>query len=447
MATNRSTEYIAIYPASPIPMSGVNLKVNLEVFRNSLVESFKKVLNEEKRFLLIRVAHTGLRKKDVKDPRDLSKCRSIDINESSKEDYCLFKPIESIENVKIKYLSNNTILNQPSYEGGYHTDPIIYYAYVEKGSEISTKNLSTSITYGENDVEPLYLWLKIVQERCLSGEDIDAYVLFNSTFYIEELKAAFQIIHGGFKALMWNPISCYDPQRYGGYCLRFPHIKISSFNILRRVWGNPHWIRGDHECEDVRYIHSIILMIIGDESSWFFSLPIAPPPLYFLVPQGEDSIGASKKVIAKRLGLIGDKDIEKEKKSIEEKFESILSNIASNLGLKEDVLTLTLRFLVENYYYENYYYGRPFGIIDQFKNDVKNFIKQLNDRVYSASAILSAFGATPQCIGNGNYSYLDLLITKDAYDQCRKDGSNVSIKICLSWILGLSILVLLNLIH
>jgi len=182
----------------------------------------------------------------------------------------------------------------------FHADPLIYYAemeskyrYYEKTCE-KTENLKDvrlSATYGENDVEAEVAWLKALAENKLGVTDVDAYVIFNSTFYIDDLNIDLQMIHGGFKAWHWSHLGCYIGSSSSGlYCFDLPS---NSHKIVERIRLNPHYIRYQEykkwygeKCVRECFNEEAILMIVGDESSWFFSLPIAPPPLYFIAQGG-----------------------------------------------------------------------------------------------------------------------------------------------------------------
>jgi len=83
-----------------------------------------------------------------------------------------------------------------------------------------------------------------------------------------------QILHGGFKATMWNPPGCFEASAPPEYCLPFPQVdKQLRSRMLERVQVNPHWIQGDYVNESVSDFGRYILMM-GNESSWFFSLPM-----------------------------------------------------------------------------------------------------------------------------------------------------------------------------
>jgi len=150
-----------------------------------------------------------------------------------------------------------------------------------------------SLTYGENDVEPKHVWYNFVKESKWgwNTSNVDAYILFNSSFYVKYVKnVPIQMIHGGFKAVMWNPLGCFKASTPPDYCLSFSQVdKNLKSRIPERVQVNPHWIRGDYENEDISDYYGYILMIVGDDkieddkSSWFFSLPIAPHILYLYV--------------------------------------------------------------------------------------------------------------------------------------------------------------------
>jgi len=271
---------IAVYPRTielePEPGRTVNMINNLELFRNSLVASFREVLNGGKKATLIRIAHVGA---STEDPF-VGTCEKV---LEKHEDACIFIPISSCEATFLRHLAKNMptpiIVNNKPLEGllCLHADPLIYAV---KGGR-----LILSLTYGEDDAEPKYIWYNFVKEKKWgwNTSNVDAYVLFNSSFIVKD-DIDIQLIHGGFKAVMWNPLGCFKDSR--NYCLQFQVDEHQRSRILERVQVNPHWIRGDYENEDVSDFRGYILMIVGDDkieddkSSWFFSLPIAPHILY-----------------------------------------------------------------------------------------------------------------------------------------------------------------------
>jgi len=274
----------------------INMIDNLKRIICSLASSFDDVLNKRKEAVLIRIAHVGATDKDPIQ----GWCRNDHI--------CIFIPTSSDEPTCLRYLSYSKESGKAAAEAlpiqnmvkprCLHADPLIYALKKEKGA--GEKKLILSLTYGEDDLEPKYVWYKFVREKNWNTDNIDAYVLFNSSFIVQD-GIGIQLIHGGFKATMWNPLGCFKaPQNY---CLQFRVNEHQKSEILERVQVNPHWIRGDYEDEDVDE-NNYILMILGDKEkeNWFFSLPIAPPLLYFLAQRNRNKLDLSRKVIETRLG-------------------------------------------------------------------------------------------------------------------------------------------------
>lgn len=83
-----------------------------------------------------------------------------------------------------------------------------------------TREAVLSLTYGENNEEPMLIWLeKPKREKDISK--IDAYVLFNTTYLVSNYEKELQFIQGGFKAKAWDYIQCFreDYRRYPNECL------------------------------------------------------------------------------------------------------------------------------------------------------------------------------------------------------------------------------------
>jgi len=317
----------------------------------------------------------------------------------------------------------------------FHADPLIYYAkmeseykYHEKACEAteSIRDVQLSATYGENDVEAEVAWLKTLVDNKLDVTGVDAYVIFNSTFYIDDLNIDLQMIHGGFKALHWSHLGCYIGSSTSDlYCFDIPS---DSRNVVKsRVLLNPHYIRYQEykrrcgeKCERECFNEEAVLMIVGDETSWFFSLPIAPPPLYFIA-QGRVKKEKSKEIIRTRLGD-SEREVECRVQNVlkERELDNVPENIRQSLN----------EFLVRNYYR-----GEALDFIEPFRKGVEEIIhhNRGKDRSQIAEEVLARYYATPQIrYSNGNYSYLDLIICRD-YKRCP-----------LAWVFGLSLLVLLD---
>jgi len=240
------------------------------------VSSFNDVLNGRKKAVLIRIAHVGATGRDP--IRGVCEndyiCKSIPTTSENEPTLLRYlsckegKP--TLESTRIK----NVDFSKPT---DFHADPLIYALRIKEGKS----KLILSLTYGENDVEPKRIWYNFVKEKRWgwSTDNVEAYVLFNSTFTVHNLNI--QLIHGGFKAVMSNPLGCFGASTPPKYCLEFQVDENTKDGILERVQVNPHWIRGDFENENISAL-DFILMMVGNESSWFFSLPIAPPPLYFI---------------------------------------------------------------------------------------------------------------------------------------------------------------------
>jgi len=475
----KNAQLTAVYPASielePEPGKRVNVISNLKQFIDDLAKSFRSVLSGEKKAVLIRIAHVGA---------TISNSIVIDnqlvIGKCGDGYNCLFVPIPGDVSTCLLYLVDRKelrrlyILKDQQKEPiklpiDLHADPLIY-ALKEEGGE--TKFI-LSLTYGEDDAEPRHIWYNFVKEREWSTNNIDAYVLFNSTFIIQD-GIDIQLIHGGFKAVMWNPLSCFKASTPPEYCLQFPQVdEHLRSRILERVQVNPHWIRGDYKDENVKK-DDYILMIVGDESSWFFSLPIAPPPLYFLAQWKENKINLSRNIIRSRLG----RDEEEVRKRVSEVLETYGLN-----DIPVDMRQLLGRFMVESYYrgeasdfvkafrnkvekimeeYHNEFYDkyRNGCCSKEYKDelDIKQCAKDYLARCHIVPDLIQKFHATPQyrptyedgrIVRYGNYSYLDLVISKKDYENCMRcmeciSDSGETYRCSIAWVFGLSLLVLLD---
>jgi len=346
--------YSAVYPASPKVRIGkydINMVENLRNFKKALVQSLNDVLSGDKRAVVIRIAHVG------------GYCKGV----FSGRQECIFMPITGDDKQKepyskVEYVGVSNEHNK-RWKYGYHADPLIF-------AKKPDGELVRSITYGENDVETMAAWIDLWSNE--RGEvdvsKIDAYVLFNSTLRMDDYKKGFQVIHGGFKAEIWGDISCFKDSKE--QCPKFDFRSVAD-----RVEVNPHWLRGDSDG---------ILMMVGDSESWFFSMPIAPPPLYFLAQEKEEKIEASKK-------LIHDLSLQNGKEARE-----LLGKVDEN---QEKWLKLFL---------DAYCRGGDFGI-EEVKELVREYQQMKRKKV--AEMCLSEIGFTPQW--KWNYSYLDLVITNE----------------------------------
>jgi len=352
--------YIAVYPASPKVRIGkydINMVENLRNFKKALVQSLNDVLSGNKRAIVIRIAHVGKRK-----GQPLGYCKGI----FSKRQECIFVPITGDDNyseVEYEGVSNE---HNKRWKYGYHADPLIF-------AKKPNGELVRSITYGENDVEPMIAWIDLWKKKEADVSKIDAYVLFNSTLRMFDYKKKFQVIHGGFKAEIWGDISCFKDSK--GQCPKFDFRSVAD-----RVEVNPHWLRKNE--------NSGILMMVDDSERWFFSMPIAPPPLYFLAQEKEEKIEASKK-------LIQDLSLQNEERARE-----LLGKVDEN---QEKWLKLFL---------DAYSRGEDFGIKEKVGELVGKYQRMKREEV--AEMCLSEIGFTPQCKMEKNYSYLDLVITNDS---------------------------------
>jgi len=459
------THKIAIYPSAPQFRFGgknINLVENLKLFTKEFAESFKNVLSEKKRALLVRIAHVGSlgyaegvfksNHRIVFIPAIGEEYEAGFIGESGDVHRLVIDPLCCAKAKEGKRFTGIPAL--------FHADPLIYYAemeseysYHEKTYEVkeSIRNVQLSVTYGENDVEADAAWLKVLIRNRLDTTDVDAYVIFNSTFYIDDLNIDLQMIHGGFKALHWSPLGCYIDSSVSGLgCFAFLRNIHNVNEVINRVQLNPHCIR----YQEYRgcFNEETILMIVGDENSWFFSLPIAPPPLYFLAQEASSKLNLSGNIIRERLG--------RNENEVEKRVSEVLETYGLN-DLPEDIKKGLYEFL------NSYYSGRASNLVVGFKNKVEEILKrnyeqyksETNARVWSAFDLLNYFLATPQCrigkkydyirkheyIRYGNYSYLDFLISKKWYEDCINNSPNEERYRCsIAWIFGLSLLVLLD---
>jgi len=358
--------YSAVYPASPkvhIGTYDIDMVENLRKFKKALAQSLNDVLSGKKRAVVIRIAHVGKG----------GHCKGI----FSERQECIFVPIidkkeyypEEEYYSEVEYVGVSNEHNRPRRKKyAFHADPLIF-------AKKPSGELVRSITYGENDVEPMIAWIdlcskegKVDVSEIVKHVKIDAYVLFNSTLRMDDYYGEeFQVIHGGFKAEIWGDISFLR-----GYKEQYPGDLRS---VADRVEVNPHWLRKNE--------NSGILMMVGDSERWFFSMPIAPPPLYFLA-QGKEKIEASKK-------LIHDLSLQNEERARE-----LLGKVDEN---QEKWLKLFL---------DAYCGGEDSGI-EEVKELVSEYPQMKREEV--AEMCLSEIGFTPQW--KWNYSYLDLVITNE----------------------------------
>jgi len=422
---------------------------NLERFRDSLVASFKSVLDGGKKATLIRIAHVGGTEEDS-------------IVGVCEDHICSFIPTSGDVVTCLRHLKKEGVvilsLNKGSDLGKpmcLHADPLIFAL---KGGNKAI----LSLTYGENDVEPKYIWYKFVREKNWDTNNIDAYILFNSSFIVQD-DIVIQLIHGGFKAAMWNPLGCFKASTPPKYCLTFPQVdEHLRDEVLERVQVNPHWIRGDYEGEDVDE-NNYILMILGDKEkeNWFFSLPIAPPLLYFLAQRDKNKLDLSRRVIETRLGRNRER----------------VSEVLKTYGLND--IPSDIRQLLDIFMMKSYYYGKPLDFIGAFRDEIEEIVekdsrlfykecyngcskKYKNKREIEICAkdcvelrtvldLISQFHTTPQYryryrYGRINYSYLDFIVSRDFHDSCMKRAPNDGerYRCSIAWVFGLSLLVLLD---
>lgn len=368
--------YTAVYPASPkvrIGTRDIDMVENLRKFKEALVQSLKDVLSGNKRAVVIRIAHVG----------EDGHCKGI----FSERQECIFVPITGDDEQKepyskVEYIGVSNECNS-CWKYGCHADPLIF-------AKKPNGELVESITYGENDVETMIAWIDLWREKGVdASKEVDAYVLFNSTLCMDDYKKEFQVIHGGFKAKIWGDISCFRDGKE-----QCPGFNFRS--VADRVEVNPHWLRNDD---------SNILMIVGDSERWFFSMPIAPPPLYFLA-QGKKKIEASNK-------LIQDLPLQDEKR-----VEELVGKVDEN---KKKWLKLFL----------DAYRGGGYSEIEEIEELVREYPQMKRGEV--AEMCLSEIGFTPQW--KWNYSYLDLIITNDR---------GIVEKPEYSWGLGLLLLLIID---
>jgi len=448
VSTARYAEYTAIYPATPkftINGRDYNLIENLRKFVESFAQSLKEALSGRK-IILVRIAHVGESNKGFMRKIYSATPETVFVPISSGDEPNEYPNARGFYKC-IKYIGAGgfeprCVDNFP--DKALHADPLIFAKSGDRHIE--------SITYGENDVEPKILWYHLIKEMRLDTSKIDAYVLFNSTFRIADEECMdLQILHGGFKATMWNPPGCFEASTPPEYCLPFPQVdKQLRSRMLERVQVNPHWIQGDYVNESVSDFGRYILMMIGNESSWFFSLPIAPPPLYFLA-QGSEKIVRSRSVIRMRLG--------RDEDEVRNKVSEVLETYGLH-DLPEDVRKDLYEFL------NSYYSGEISNLVVSFKKRVEEILKRnyeqykskADGRAYTIPELLKYFSAIPQCkidekykykrkyIKYGNYSYLDFLVIKEWREDGVSHTSNEErYSICtLAWVFGLSLLVLLG---
>jgi len=358
----------------------------------------------------------------------------------------------------------------------FHADPIIF---VQRNGD---SEIVPSITYGENNAEPWYIWIDWLKawlgDQQVNTSRVDAYVFFNSTFEIEDdfitsfkstkggEKLELQLIHGGFKAIAWNDLSCFiEGERED--CLTFENVDFDA--VRKRVMLNPHYLRLEDRTEGG------ILMIVGDENSWFFSLPIAPPPLYFLA-QGREKINLSRNIIKARLGI--DEEEIRDEEKVRDRVSEVLRNHRLN-GIPDDMQQLLVRFMAESYYYRD----KPSDFVKAFRDKVEKIMEEYHNEFYSkylngcckeyedevrikqcaayyvarchiAPDLIQKFHATPQYRPSkdgryGNYSYLDLIISRKDYENCMRcmeciSYSGETYRCSIAWVFGLSLLVLLD---
>jgi len=383
-------DYIAIYPVSPCLQIGdekINMFENLAKFKDQLVQSLQGVLNGEKRAVLVRIAHVGLKTDEKQLINDEQILRVVNVCENiyQANQTCYFAPIigdeKDRERFKVGYFVNSERSTQSpilTYEYGFHADPLIF-------ARRPNGELVESVTYGEDDPEPRCLWLRDPSDHCgnfAPKNKTDAYVFFNSTFVMRDYGIDFQVIHGGFKAEGWKDISEFREN-------------IDRNKYRDRIEVNPHWVRGDDEG---------ILMIVGDVGTWFFSMPIAPPPFYFIA-QGDRKVKQSTKIINELL----QQDIKEQ-----------LTTLKNKLRMKDnEVVKEALAFV------KMYKQGK-------IEDDNSLLAQSLyTQRVVAAARLLEEDSFTPQI--KFNHSYLDLYLTKP------KDG-----QLKPSWYIAILLLLLID---
>jgi len=415
-------DYIAIYPASPCLQIGdkkIDMFENLRIFKKQLEQSMQGVLSGKRRAVLIRIAHVGLTEKGGRSvEKENPQCKKIFYCEKVYEaqQRCYFVPIIGVENAReyfgnVEYWVNSgqgTQCSTLKYSYGFHTDPLIF-------ARTSDGRLVESITYGEDDVETTLAWLEIPFKEF--GEEtprnsVDAYVLFNSTFYMEDYEIDFQVIHGGFKAEEWDDISCFR---------RCNELK----NYRHRVEVNPHWIWRDSYG---------ILMSVGDEKTWFFSMPIAPPPLYFKAQTNKDKINASKVMIGKLLGNVDSR-----------KLISKASHVLEQLHYDEILLQLMIDIYRDREKTSTDSQQSSETILETMLKlkEIEKEVHEIKDyyqMIQAASKFLNQYGFTPKILYNSdkhlyepNYSYLDLYLTKPEGGQLKP-----------SWYIAILLLLLID---
>jgi len=385
-------DYIAIYPVSPCLQIGdekINMLENLARFKKQLVESLQGVLNGKKRAVLIRIAHVGISGCGHCENiyQDTQKCYFVPTTEDE-ESWKKFK--------KVKYWVNSgqdTQCLESTICCGFHADPLIF-------AQAPNVGLVKSITYGENDVETMLAWLDIPFKQF--GEEtpknsVDAYVLFNSTFLMRDYGISFQVIHGGFRAKDWNDISYF-------------RNNAAQNPGINGVTVNPHWIRGDDEG---------VLMIVSYEDyeeTWFFSLPIAPPPLFFKTMKERTKLQKSTQMINELF-----------KNDYRKRLHSLINELGFNNNYDIRKITAESSSFVEWY--------RTAG-----KNKTSNTAQEIDklkrgegSRIEVAYRFLTQYGFTPQAIRDLNYSYLDLYLTKPEGEQLKP-----------SWYIAILLLLLID---
>jgi len=473
MAANRPTEYTAIYPATPIFNIGnnkYNLIENLKKFTEAFAQSLKEALNGNK-IVLVRIAHVGESEEGFMRNIYSSTPESIFLpkrSEGKPRDYPYAQGFyRCIEYVGAGKYKPRCVKEKKFPNIVFHADPLIFAR--------SGGTLIESITYGEDDAETRYIWRDWIKQQITDVSNVDAYILFNSTFRIIDKKSTsrLQMLHGGFKALAWNYLSCIFKEIKGN-CLSFRSFKeVSEAEIRERFGPNPHTLRitedeVEREWRERRIIYTD-LMILGNKESWFFSLPIAPPPLYFLA-QGPDKIEWSREIIIKRLGRNKDR------------VRSMVSEVLETYGLNG--VPGDIRQLLEGFIVESYYRGEASNFISSFRKGVEETMERNHNKFYESCLekcskeyedredirgcakdcvvsqhivpdLMLQFHVTPQYrvskdrygrIRYSNYSYLDFVVSMDFYNSCRNSVANDSerYRCSIAWVFGLSLLVLLD---
>jgi len=377
--------HVALYPAgTKIDVKGlrVNLLENLAKFKERLSESMKSVLDGSEKQVLIRIVNVGATRRDLDrvsssnnvSVRELHFCENV-LTSSVK---CFFLPStatggQSEPYLRVGYVASAEGFSQFTYKRGFHADPLIF-------AEDDSGNIVASITYGDESREMRYLWGKSREPG------VDAYLLFSSFLYLRDYRNRILTIHGGLKAEAWCELRNCELEE----------------EVLKRIRLNPHVLRGDREG---------VILVAGGTESWFFSVPVAPPPLYFLALP---NLGRAKKrgflKMIRHVFYIRERDV----------LSEALNRVVTKLQIPEAISDDLMNFLLTCYAP-----GKPVGEI-RLLHDYIDFCS----RKGLVELIADKFGLVPQC---RSFSHLNIdLLLKPNFEKE------------LPWLTALATLVLID---